>query len=397
MRSRCCCSRRAVPAWRRWRSRSASPSSSGACCSTCGPVLCMSARSSGSCGKRHSRRRDGRWPVPDDARRSPLPDDRRPMPSTPVPVDGEAPESDLRYDEAGRPARAIRHPSPLLESLVGDHLDPGYQAAADRRSAGPDSRPSSARRSRTIAYLCSGLIVVGLVLGIAAASTKDQAAGADQARRSLLQDIAAAQAKQSNLALDQSTLAAQIRSAQSALGAGGPLQTVQRLEDLGGLTAVTGPGLTVVIDGSTDSSGAGGILDRHIQLLVNGMWGAGGEAVSGGGVRPRTTSAIRQAGNAILVDNRPVFWPITIEAFGDPSTLPVNFVDTFGFGRFQTFVSLYGIRFDISAQTALTLAAGGEPDLQYASPAAPVRTGTPSASAGSPAGSTTLPTTPTSH
>ena len=331
----------------------------------------------------------------DDARQSSLPGDR-PVIADHPPVDGEAPESDLQYDEAGRPARAIRHPSPLLESLVTDHLDPGYQAAADRRSAGNESRPRSSRRSRTVAYLCSGLIVVGLVLGIAAASTKDQAAGADQARRSLLQDIAAAQGKQSNLVLDQSTLAAQIRSAQSALGAGGPLQTVQRLEDLSGLTAVTGPGLTVVIDGSTKSSGAGVILDRDIQLLVNGMWSAGAEAVSVGGVRLRTTSAIRQAGNAILVDNRPVFWPITIEAVGDPSTLHVNFVDTVGFGRFQTFVSLYGIRFDISAQTALTLAAGGEPDLQYAS-AVPTATSNTGSAVSPQVTSTAVAATPTSH
>ncbi len=232
------------------------------------------------------------------------------------------------------------------------------------------------------------------MLGIAAASTKDQAAGTDRARRSLLQDVAAAQAKQSNLALDQSTLAAQIRAAQSALGAGGPLATVQRLENLSGLTPVTGPGLAVVIDGSTDSSGAGVILDRDIQLLVNGLWSAGAEAISIGGVRLRTTSAIRQAGDAILVDNRPVFWPITIEAVGDPSTLHVNFVDTVGFGRFQTFVSLYGIRFDISAQPALTLAAGAEPNLQYAS-AAP----TPTTSSARPSGVTTTAAaeTPTSH
>ena len=286
-----------------------------------------------------------------------------------APVDGEARDTDLRYDAAGRPAPGIRHPLPLLESLVSDHLDPGYQAAADRKAvrAAAGARPAKAGRSRAVAYLSAGLVVVGLVLGIAAASTKDQAAGADQARRSLLGDIGNAQAKQSSLAVDQTLLAAQIRAAQSSLGAGGPLQTVQQLEELGGLTPVTGPGLTVIIDGSTKSSGAGVILDRDIQLLVNGMWSAGAEAISIGGVRLRSTSAIRQAGSAILVDNRPVFWPITIEAVGDPSTLHVKFVDTVGFGRFQTFVSLYGIRFDLSAQSTLTLPAAGEPSLQYAS------------------------------
>ena len=73
---------------------------------------------------------------------------------------------------------------------------------------------------------------------------------------------------------------------------------------------VTGPGLRVVIDQAADAGGAGdsatgAILDRDIQLLVNDLWAAGAEAVAIGGVRLRPTSAIRQAGGAILVDNRP--------------------------------------------------------------------------------------------
>ncbi|MET3806964.1 uncharacterized protein YlxW (UPF0749 family) [Nakamurella sp. UYEF19] len=285
---------------------------------------------------------------------------------------GEPHGGDLRYDEGGRPALSLRHPLPLLESLVSDHLDPGYQAAADRRAALADDATSSvgtarAGRSRATSYLSAGLVIVGLVLGVAAASTQDQAAGADQARLGLLQDIDTAQAKQSALASRQNLLADEVRSAQAALGVGGPLQTVQALEVQGAVTAVTGPGLTVVIDGSTTSSGAGVILDRDIQLLINGLWSSGAEAIAIGGVRLRTTSAIRQAGNAILVDNRPVFFPLGIEAIGDPSNLHVKFVDTIGFGRFQTFVSLYGIRFDISAQSTLTLPAGASPDLRYAS------------------------------
>jgi uncharacterized protein YlxW (UPF0749 family) len=217
-----------------------------------------------------------------------------------------------------------------------------------------------------LAYLISGLVVLGLVLGIAAASTQDQAAGADKARTALLHDIDNAQAKQGRSAAEASALAAAIRSAQASLGAGGPLRSVQSLEADSALTSVRGPGLTVVIDGSAASSGAGAILDRDIQLLVNGLWASGAEAVAIGGVRLRTTSAIRQAGGAILVDNRPVFWPLTVEAVGDPATLHVNFVNTVGFGRFQTFVSLYGIRFDVSAQSSLTLPAGAAANLQYA-------------------------------
>jgi uncharacterized protein YlxW (UPF0749 family) len=297
------------------------------------------------------------------------------------PVDG----SRRPVDDAGRPAPALRHPLPLLESLVSDHLDPGYQAAADRRAAaaaagaGQSGAARRRPRSRAVAYLVAGLVIVGLVLGVALTTTEDQAAGAEQARRSLLQDIDDAQNGQAALAVEQSQLAAAVRSAQASLGAGGPLATVSRLEVLGAQTQVSGPGLTVVIDGSGDKSGAGEILDRDVQLLVNGLWSAGAEAISIGGVRLRVTSAIRQAGSAILVDNRPVFFPISIQAVGDPSTLHVQFVGTVGFGRFQTFVSLYGIRFDITAQTAITLPPAGAPNLQYASPAPSSVTPTPTA------------------
>ena len=72
------------------------------------------------------------------------------------------------------------------------------------------------------------------------------------------------------------------------------------------------------------------ILDRDVQLLVNDLWAAGAEAISIGGVRLQPSSAIRQAGGSILVDNRPVFWPITIEAIGDPSGLQVKSVGSPG-------------------------------------------------------------------
>jgi len=268
-------------------------------------------------------------------------------------------------DGDGRTVGTLRHPSPLLESLVSEHLDPGYQAAADRRSTHHAPLPAPTRW-RLRSYLLAGSVVLGTVLGIAAGSTHNEAAGTAKARLALRNDIDDAQAQQNRLAATERSLLAEIHAAQTSLGAGGPLQTVRMLESMGGLTAARGPGLTVVIDGSTASSGAGVILDRDVQLLVNGLWAAGAEGIAIGGVRLRTTSAIRQAGGAILVDNRPVFWPLTVEAIGNTATLHVNFVDTVGFGRFQSFVSLYGVRFDVSAQSSLTLPAGIPVNLQYA-------------------------------
>ena len=92
-------------------------------------------------------------------------------------------------------------------------------------------------------------------------------------------------------------------------------------------TPVTGPGLRIVLDQPSFDQGR---PQRHpgpgLQLLVNDLWAAGAEAIAIGGVRLHTRSAIRQAGGSILVDNRPVFWPITVEAIGDSSGLQVKFV-----------------------------------------------------------------------
>ena len=147
-----------------------------------------------------------------------------------------------------------------------------------------------------------------------------------------------------------------------------------------GSTAVRGPGLRIVIDqgNSSDTSGVGVIQDRDIQLLVNDLWAAGAEAITVGGVRLRPTSSIRQAGGSILVDNRPVFWPITIDAIGDPSALQVRTVGSAGFGRFSSFAQLYDIQFDVTAQQDMVLPAGSGAELRYAQgPAGSAASGAP--------------------
>ena len=78
--------------------------------------------------------------------------------------------------------------------------------------------------------------------------------------------------------------------------------------------AVTGPGITVTLDDSADavsgsdpargSSGfeEGRVSAADLQIVSNGLWAAGAEAISINGQRLTTRSAIRFAGQAILVD-----------------------------------------------------------------------------------------------
>jgi uncharacterized protein YlxW (UPF0749 family) len=293
-------------------------------------------------------------------------------------TDPQRPGRDERFGATGSPSSSMTWPPPtgagkigtyvppLLESLGRDSMDPGYAEAAARRAVDPQGRrPSGA--SQVIAAV-AGLLMAGLLFGTAAGATVSNEPRAEKARSALLEDIDRAQTHQSELAASASALAADLRSTQADLGAAGPLQTVAELERASGSTAVHGPGLRIVIDqgNSGDTSGVGVIQDRDIQLLVNDLWAAGAEAISVGGVRLRPTSSIRQAGGSILVDNRPVFWPITVDAIGEPSALQVRTVGSAGFGRFSSFAQLYDIQFDVTAQQDMALPVGSGAELRYA-------------------------------
>jgi len=273
----------------------------------------------------------------------------------------------------------------LLESMSRDHLDPGYAEAARRKAMPGGATGGGPGRGRAIAAVTAACAVVGLLFGISASTTQTNEPRTEKARSGLLEDIDRAEQRQSALATSAADLAEQLRATQSELGGAGPLQTVAALEIAGQITPVTGPGLRIVIDEAPAGTNASGgvIQDRDVQLLVNDLWSAGAEAIAIGGVRVQPRSAIRQAGGSILVDNRPVFWPITIDAIGDPAGLQVKSVGAPGFGRFSTFAQLYDISFDVSAQETLTLPGGSGTDLRYASaPAQPAPT--PTASSGSP-------------
>ncbi len=262
--------------------------------------------------------------------------------------------------------------APLLETLGRDHLDPGYaEAAARKRATGTGALPPTRRSTRPVAMVVAGCLVAGVVLGVAAWRTESNAPRAENTRSALLEDIDRAQERQSLLATSAAGLAEELRASQSAAGAAGPVAQVTELENQGQLTPVVGPGLRIVLAQPSAADPAQDrtvILDRDLQLLVNDLWAAGAEAIAIGGVRLNTRSAIRQAGGAILVDNRPVFWPLAVEAVGDPSAMQVKLISGPSYGRFSSFAQLYGIEFDLSAQQDLNLPGGSAPDLLHAQP-----------------------------
>ena len=81
---------------------------------------------------------------------------------------------------------------------------------------------------------------------------------------------------------------------------------------------LSGPGLTVTIDDAPDAE-AGSlnqVLDRDIQDIVNVLWSMGASGVAVNEQRLTGATAIRGAGEAILVNYQPLTRPYTVTAVG---------------------------------------------------------------------------------
>lgn len=99
---------------------------------------------------------------------------------------------------------------------------------------------------------------------------------------------------------------------------------IGQLEILAGLSASSGPGIVITVDDSPAADSLNPslerVLDQDLQLVVNGVWQAGAAAIAINGHRLTSTSAIRSAGIAILVDYRPLNPPYVIKAVANSDT-----------------------------------------------------------------------------
>jgi uncharacterized protein YlxW (UPF0749 family) len=104
-----------------------------------------------------------------------------------------------------------------------------------------------------------------------------------------------------------------------------------------------------------------------MQRVVNGLWAAGAEAVSVNGQRLTALSAIRAAGDAILVDNRPLVPPYTVLAVGG-KTLGARFQNSVDGRYLQSMHEDLGIRSSLSDEDRVTLPAAPGLILRSAQP-----------------------------
>lgn len=273
-------------------------------------------------------------------------------------------------------------PAPsLLRSLLSEHLDPGYAAAAAARKS--PARKLTAHES-TARWLWQGLAasLIAAVFAMAVAQARSTAPGVDAAQQGLAAAVRSAQQRTAQLVERRDELAAQsdvVRSrALTADATGrGLLSDLDAISLSAATTAVTGPGLAVTATEPaagpdlTDASkqrqpGARQvILDRDLQLVVNALWAGGAEAVSVGGVRIGPGVTIRQAGEAILVDNQPIAGPYSVLAIGPPERLAESFATSTALQRLRLLETAYRVGVSVSAAEALTLPASPAREVKF--------------------------------
>jgi uncharacterized protein YlxW (UPF0749 family) len=273
----------------------------------------------------------------------------------------------------------------LLDAVLAETLDPAYaQAAAARAAGGSPVRPRW--RGRTLVALT--MAIAGLLVAV----TYDQAAasadGREQVRGALIDDIKRESAVSDDLAVQLEDLSGQVTRTRDELLAASAVGQ-EALDDLAaaeqGAAAVrvTGPGLLVTlanadpkadddpVGGATEADPRGRVRDGDLQLVVNALWAAGAEAISINGQRLGPLTAIRFAGEAVLVDFRPVTNPYEVSAIGNPETLSSKFLASPEVSALAVISESFGLRFEFSREDELTLPADSIPELRTAAPETP--------------------------
>ncbi|MEO6882091.1 MAG: DUF881 domain-containing protein [Mycobacteriaceae bacterium] len=254
------------------------------------------------------------------------------------------------------------------------HLDPGYAAAHQTRSGRPEPRGHRV-------WLAAGALVVGALLGVAATSATRTAPENETVRSGLVSDVQSAQRDAAALVAQRNDLSRRADAERQRSLAGdadgrAALRELDRLRQQAAETPVHGPGVQVTVTDSpatADPSGAPGVqrgtvLDRDLQLVVNALWAAGAEAVGVNGVRLNPASTIRQAGAAMLVDDRPVPSPYVVSAVGEPRSLQTGFLGSDAYLRLSAVAQVYGIGLAVVPATDLQLPESVVPELRLAEP-----------------------------
>lgn len=197
--------------------------------------------------------------------------------------------------------------------------------------------------------------LVGFLTLVAASGVEESRRAAQSRREGLVQLIRQRQTEVDDLGETLLDLRAEVLGARRRLSeeAGRDTERIRRVQVRAGATAMAGPGLVVTLSASERRAAdpieeaAFAIHDVDLQLVVNGLWTAGAEAIAVNGQRLVATSPIRAAGETITVNFRPLAPPYEVVAIGPDR----DAFDATGIARrFRGWVADFGIGFKVTGR-----------------------------------------------
>ena len=264
----------------------------------------------------------------------------------------------------------------FLTELFRNPLEPGYADAAARKAAG--GGPTGATQRVISGITAVTLVGLGFLLVVAYQQTVADAPAESSARATLVKQVQSRRSDTTQLQDRADQLRGEVATLRERELGGAAVAQLRDLEATTGLAPVRGSGAKITLkDGPTSIDPVTGVhrtdalvKDTDLQLASNALWAAGAEAIAINGQRLTATSTIRQAGEAILVDFRPVTTPYQVVAIG-PDTLDDDFRDGYAGRFFSELVARYGMSFDAADVKDVTLAAASELNLRVARPSTP--------------------------
>lgn len=286
------------------------------------------------------------------------------------------PEDPVRTGGWRRPDASMS----LLSDLFAGKLADPYAEAAARRAAAGGTTPGKGRFGGAGVLLV--LVLVGVLLAGAGAEARRSEPVAAEQRAGLIDEIHARTGETDELQRRLDRLRTETERARTAALARSDAgrQARQVLAEAGAAAAAApaaGAGFVVTLDDAPrDASGPRGphgpddgrVYDQDLQVVVNGLWAAGAQAVGINGQRITPTTAIRTAGEAILVDYRPLRGPYEVTALGEPGRLQVAFAGSAADRRMRELEESYDIRYATRRSGEVRLPAAAGLRLRYARP-----------------------------
>jgi uncharacterized protein YlxW (UPF0749 family) len=138
------------------------------------------------------------------------------------------------------------------------------------------------------------------------------------------------------------------------------------LELAAGLVPVTGPAVTVSLNDAPRRPGRPELStnpddwvvhEQDLRAVVNALWAGGAEAMTLMGQRIVSTSAVRCAGNTVILHGRVYGPPFVVTAVGDPESLRDSLDSDPGVLFFRDYVDTFGLGYDVRDSRSVTLPA----------------------------------------